>query len=162
MNQNLEFEALCVPFYGQVEALCRRILREPQRSKDATQDSFAKALARFSELRDSSAVRGWLMSIAYRQCLDILRKPDAISDADLETPSQDRDPELSLIGQEILNFVSERSRTLLTLRHYLELSYAEIAMVVEIPANQVGMALLRARQEALKYAEQRGMRDALR
>ncbi len=162
MNHTSEFESLCVPLYPQVEALCRRILREPQRAKDATQDSYLKALSKFSELRDAGAARGWLMAIAYRHCLDLLRKPEFTQEVETDLNSQPQELELSLIGQEILDFVAERSRTLLVLRHYLELSYAEIAAVLEIPQNQVGMALVRARQEALKYAEQRGMRDALR
>jgi DNA-directed RNA polymerase specialized sigma24 family protein len=102
------------------------------------------------------------MAIAYRHCLDLLRKPEFTREVESDLNSRPVEPELSLIGQEILDFVGERSRTLLVLRHYLELSYAEIAAVLEIPQNQVGMALVRARQEALKYAEQRGMRDALR
>lgn len=102
------------------------------------------------------------MSIAYRHCLDLLRKPEFTLEVETELDFRQPEPELSLIGQQILDFVSERSRILLTLRHYLDLSYAEIAAVLEIPQNQVGMALVRARQEALKYAEQRGMRDALR
>ena len=162
MNAQSEFEEVCLPYYAQVQGLCRRMLG-PQRAQDAAQETFAKALQKFPSLQDRPAARGWLFTIATHHSFDLLR---ARSESPLEewektAPAEHRDLASALIGESILAGVPARPRSLLVLRHYLQLSYQEIASVLEIPADQVGVALQRARAEALKFARQRGLTDGL-
>ncbi len=127
-----------------------------QRAQDGAQETFAKALQKFPALHDRSAARGWLYSIATHHCLDMLRgrSEDALEEWE---PVVHSDPIPGILGDSILAGIAPRPRSLLVLRHYLELSYQEIAAVLEIPPDQVGMALQRARAEALKFARQRGL-----
>jgi RNA polymerase sigma-70 factor (ECF subfamily) len=134
-----------------------------QRAQDAAQETYAKALQKFPTLQDRPAARGWLFSIATHHCLDVLRTrgESPLEDWEKTSPADTPDPSAGLLGQAILAGVAPRPRSLLVLRHYLQLSYLEIAGVLEMPVDQVGVALLRARAEALKFARQRGLTRGL-
>lgn len=157
-----EFEEVCLPHYSRVQGLCRRMLGT-QRAQDAVQETFAKALHKFPSLQERSAARGWLFSIATHHCLDLLRgrSEDTLEEWQKSAPAAHSDPAAGILGESILTGIAPRPRSLLVLRHYLELSYQEISKVLEIPPDQVGVALQRARAEALKFARQQGLTRGL-
>jgi len=156
----MSFEQVCLPHYHQVEGLCQRMLGR-SRAQDAAQETFIRAMQAYPSLHRPESARAWLLTIATRHCLDTLRRRED-SAVEEELPDFQPDREHALLSQQILRAMPPRTRGLLILRHCLQLSYQEIAAVLEMPANQVGVALQRARQEALRFARERGMIDAVR
>jgi RNA polymerase sigma factor (sigma-70 family) len=55
--------------------VCRGLLG-PVDSDDAWSETFLAALRGYPDLRADSNVRGWLVTIAHRKCLDVIRRRD--------------------------------------------------------------------------------------
>jgi RNA polymerase sigma-70 factor (ECF subfamily) len=56
-----------------IYARCRRILRDEQGARDATQDVFERCLRRREELREGRELLAWLYRTATNACLNVLR-----------------------------------------------------------------------------------------
>lgn len=148
-----DFERACLPCYGRVLHLCQRMLGSRALAEELAQDTYLKAFEKRASFRGESSVATWVLSIAHRLCLDQIRKPtrELLVQEPRENPVACPEP-ARLESQELLNRLSPRSRSLLILRAGLELSYAEIGRILEMPVNQVGVYLQRARKEALEIA----------
>jgi RNA polymerase sigma-70 factor (ECF subfamily) len=160
MIDRQEFERACMPSYGRVLQLCERMLGHRQQAEEVTQETFLRAFEKRSSFRGEAQVGTWLLSIAHRLCLDTGRRQQRQSPWDpkeLPDLAQQRAEQARLLSHTLLSRLSERSRSLLILRAALELSYAEVASVLEIPVNQVGVYLQRARSEAAQVAREEGM-----
>ena len=82
--------------------------------------------------------------------------PESIEQADMP------DPEQRVISEELadcirnaMEILKSRDRELITLRHWKDFSYAEIASTIGITINNVGVALLRAEQRLAKLVTKR-------
>ncbi len=64
------FRANCAGVY----TIARRVLRSDADSEDVTQTSFIRALSARSSLRDPERTRPWLLRIAYREAIAVLRR----------------------------------------------------------------------------------------
>ena len=75
-----------------VMRVCRALLG-PADAEDAWSETFLSALRAYPRLRPDSNVRGWLVTIAHRKAIDILRgaarRPLPVGEAP-EVPSHDR------------------------------------------------------------------------
>jgi RNA polymerase sigma-70 factor (ECF subfamily) len=146
--------------------LCLRLLRDPEEARDAAQEAFVRAYEGLSSYDPALPFTPWLLRIARNHCLDLLRRrgsgPVLVRDegADANRPSalDVADPEAkgadeSLAqaeGQARLTAAVDRlppdQREALLLFHQEQLSYREIAAVLEVPMGTVMTWLYRARQ----------------
>lgn len=167
-----DFESLCLPHYSSIRRLCCYLLSRSGDGEDATQETFAKALSQYSELSERRAVKSWLMSIAYRHCIDVIRarkvrhhQPilEGSMEGSMERATEQSRlenihlPHLALELRDILHQLPPQERDLLILKHYFGLDYQEISRVLMIPPEQVGMKLLRARKLAAKKITDGGL-----
>ena len=141
-------------------ALAIQILGNSEDAADAVHDAFATALAR-PESYDSrrGALKPWFLRVRNR-CIDLLRKrrPTGI-DADLladpgtapDEQLENRQRDLSL--KKALAAISPEKRQIVVVRDYLDLSYAEIAMVLDVAPGTVMSRLHRARMDLKKELE---------
>lgn len=67
-------EARLVPFRPQVQRHILAMVRNPAEAEELTQDTYARALERASQLRDPQAALAWLYRIATTVALDRLRR----------------------------------------------------------------------------------------
>jgi RNA polymerase sigma-70 factor (ECF subfamily) len=132
------FERLVDRHQRPVLQLCQRLLG-PEESKDLFQDVFLQAYRALPQLRAPGAFRTWLYRIAIRRARRrfVARpRPAAVADADLFAAPAASDP-LEL-GEDVgrlrnaLGHLPERQREVVVLRHYHELSFAEIAAILSI------------------------------
>jgi len=149
---------------GGAHALAFQILGNPDDASDAVQDSFAKVLGK-PHTYDSNRgpLKPWFLRVVRHRCLDLLRRRRPIGDSvdrlvdKNATPEQaaeieDRDRAL----KQALASISNEQRQIVILRDYLDLSYAEIADVIEVAPGTVMSRLHRARlalREVLKRHE---------
>ena len=155
------FEALFHKYKNLVYKTAYLMLDSTDEAEDALQDVFLQVHKSLSTFQPSKgAFTTWLHRITVNHCLSRRRKHH------LSTISLDRAFPASLIGhlslsqnrledeeavQQALSRLSEKMRTVVILRYYLELSYAEIAQILDIPLGTVksrlNLALKTLREE---------------
>lgn len=156
------FEALFHQYKNLVFKTAYLILGDTEETEDALQEVFLKAHHSLSSFRPSKgAFSAWLHRITVNHCLNQLRRRKrraVLLSLDRTLPSSigqmpapgDQVGERETVRQ-ALDRLTEKQRTTVILRYYLELSYAEIAKVLGIPLGTVrsrlNQALKRLRRE---------------
>ncbi len=134
-------------------ALAIQILGNADDAADAVHDAFAKALSRPDAYNaDKGPLKPWFMYVVRNRCIDLLRSrrpgdedvtglqhPGFGPEASLEVAQRDRQLRMALAN------LSAGHREIIVLRDYMDLSYAEIASVLEIAHGTMMSRLHRAR-----------------
>lgn len=151
-------------FRGPVFGLCYRMLGHRQDAEDVTQESFVRAIRSLSRWDKERAFKPWLLAIAGNRCRSLLatraRRPHSL--AELEHVP-DKRPDLQParnLAEEIelaLDQLREEYRQAFLLFHGQQLSYAEIAEVLNCPVGTVKTWVHRARRELADRLHQRGV-----
>ena len=146
---------------GGAHALATQILGNADDAADAVHDAIETALQRPTSYDERKGpLRPWFLRVVRNRCFDMLRRRRS-SDVPVEslvdtaaTPEQAFDAyETAEEIQVALRSMSSDKRQIVVLRDYLDLSYAEIAAVLDIAPGTVMSRLHRARM-ALKEALQ--------
>jgi len=140
--------------------LAYRMLGERGEAEDAAQETFLRAYAHLSRYDADRPFRTWLLSIASNHCIDRLRKR-RLKWLSLDEPlpphptltSHEIEPEDAVITnergaaiQQLLDELSPEYRAAVVLRYWYDLSYTEIAEVLNTTESAVKSRLFRARQ----------------
>lgn len=138
--------------------VCYRIFGERREAEDMTQETFIRAYSRLYSFDPARPFGPWIRKVAANLCFNRLRgsSPGVLPfDDELDRPGWERewDPEAKHIKVEqaaeihaaILSLPAHQ-RAVIELRHYQELSYAEIAETLELPVSDVKSHLYRARK----------------
>jgi RNA polymerase sigma-70 factor, ECF subfamily len=157
------FGELARRHYQGVVRVVYRMCGDTALAEDATQEAFIRAWVNLPSFQPSAPLRSWLYRIAINAALDVLRrKPEESLEENQVTmiPDQTAGPETALIEKERVALVQqamknlpEAARSVLVLREYGDLSYQEIAKVLDIPVGTV--------MSRLNYARNR-LRELLR
>lgn len=162
-GDDLDFEALYRLHRNALFQLALRILRDRELAVDAVQESFAKAYESRKTFRGGSRPLTWLYRITYNTCLGKLRgKPRPSLDAgavELEDDARGR-PEPAAVREETRGLVrralaklSEEDRHILVLLMEKDMSYKELAYVLDCPAEPLRMRVCRARRRLREILE---------
>ena len=157
MSDHRRFEELVVPHLDAAYNLARWLARDAHDAEDVVQDACVRALKYMGSLRASGA-RAWFLTIVRHAFYDWLgrnRPTELIQEdgADGEV-AMDRgaDPALSVVHKAEARVLADavaalplQYREVLILRELEEMSYREIAHVVDIPIGTVMSRLARAR-----------------
>lgn len=157
------FNALVLKYQDAVYTLSYRIMNEPARAADATQDAFITAFRRL-ETYQGGNFRAWLMRIATNICYDHLRyekrRPvtafEDMTDDDFDDgpPIPDNAPspedevlssELSQLIQDCISGLQNEHRVTLVMSDVEGFSYQEIADATGVQLGTVKSRLSRAR-----------------
>jgi RNA polymerase sigma-70 factor (ECF subfamily) len=155
----LTCESLVEGHLDAVHAYARMKLRQEDLAKEIVQRTFLKAFEKLGQLRDVLAARGWLLSILRNEIAMEFRSSarfEVWNEEDFEAlPGPEAedgvDPTLLAALPDALARIPEAARTLLLLRYQQELSYEQIAGILELPLGTVQSRLHRAKA-ALKTA----------
>jgi RNA polymerase sigma-70 factor (ECF subfamily) len=115
-----------------------------EEARDVVQEAFARALRARRDFRGEGSLEAWVWRIALRVALEKRRRrtdeaPFESFDPQLVEP--ERDAELAAA----LRRLPPRKRLVVFLRYFADLSYAEIAELVEISEGTVAAMLSQAR-----------------
>ena len=156
-GQNI-FEEL-MSFHEQIFVVCLGFSKNLQDAEELTQDVFLKAYENIDSVKDPSLARQWLFRIARNTCLDHgkrNRQARFVSLTEAGESAEWRSPEGESIQRDELRILKEamehlpgKLREVFVLRHYGELSYAEIASVLKTKIGTVMSRLNRARQRVM-------------
>jgi RNA polymerase sigma-70 factor (ECF subfamily) len=160
------------PIYG----LSLRMLGRDEDARDVCQETFLAAFRNLRKFRGEAKFSSWIYRIALNACHSRLRRPDntktrsldeehedgyreelADRTSDAATESLQRE-QLSAIVRRALSALPAEMRQVIVMKEYEELTFAEIAEILEIPVSTVksrvytGLQQLRARLEYVRGA----------
>jgi len=131
------------------------MLRTPD-AEDLAQDTFIRAFVHFERFDPSRPLLPWLIAIARRLCLDLLRRRKVMARAEAmpelvqPAPSPEREAslrdELSRLERALAG-LGEGPREALVLFHTEAMSYRDIAAALEVPMGTVMTWLHRGRAQ---------------
>ncbi len=138
--------------------------QEEQTAQDLSQETFLKIYLGYKKLREESHLKAWCMTIARNTFLSYARKkkPFLLGDEAIysQIPASEPSPEAIILQserrreiQELLLKLNESDRTVLILRDYEGLSYADIAGVMGLTEPVVKVRIYRARTRLKKLYE---------
>jgi len=136
-------------------------------AEDAAQEAFLRAYANLERYDINRSFKTWLLSIASNHCIDRLRRrrltwlsleeplpPHPALTSDIPGPEEATlSNELNLFVQDLLDELSPDYRLAVVLRYWYDLSYAEIADMLETTESAIKSRLFRARQALANQIE---------
>lgn len=170
------FQALIERYQDRVFRLLSRFCRDRAETEDLAQDVFLKVFRKLHTFQRDSGFYTWLYRIAVNTATDDLtrrrrRRLQLVEDVTIldggDRHGNAREPghagsaqplldeEIRRVTREILDTLPEKYRTILLLREYEDLSYTDMAEVLQCSMGTVESRLFRARQrfkEALERA----------
>ncbi|WP_309384054.1 RNA polymerase sigma factor [Cerasicoccus frondis] len=157
-NPDIDFRQLVADYYQPLYRFAYSLTKNQDEACDLTQQTFVVYAEKGDSLRDASKVKSWLFTTLYREFLRIRRRganmsfqePEII---EAEAPKVDPGIASKLDGRsavEALEKVEETYREPLTLFYLKDLSYKEIAEVLDIPIGTVMSRLSRGKTQLKK------------
>ena len=170
------FEQLLLEHQKNVYNLCYRMAGNPDDAMDLSQETFLRAWRCLDQYQFASAFSTWLYRLCSNICIDFLRKrrrqqtvPLTFEDADGEEqtyavpdaqPLPEEQVELKLTHETLAAAMAQllpEHRAVLQLRVVNEMSYEQIADVLDIQIGTVKSRLSRARNQLKKILERRNL-----
>jgi RNA polymerase sigma-70 factor (ECF subfamily) len=160
------------PIYG----LSLRMLGRDEDARDVCQETFLAAFRNLSKFRGDAKFSSWIYRIALNACHSKLRKQGAVIEHSLDNEDEDgRKYELpdldaesvadrlhrgerAVMVRKALQALPAEMRQVIIMKEYHEMTFAEIAEVMQIPVSTVksrlytGLQQMRARLEKLRGA----------
>ncbi len=164
------FDEMVSRYWGRIYAMVNQLLRNTQDAEEVTQDAFIRAHRGLENFRGDSAFSTWLYQIATNLARNRYwywwrRKRDKSISIDLPIgadgdmtlgdviPAQVETPDDITVTQEFVDNIaigmeklSAKHREVLVLRNIKNMSYEEIAEVLEISVGTVKSRIARARE----------------
>lgn len=137
----------CIP---RLRRYARALLGTPADADDLVQDTVARGWDKLASWRQDSDMRAWLFGIMHNLHIDRLRRqPPAAEVLDDSLPAAPSDPAVRLMVRDLdsaLRLLPPEQREVLLLVALEELSYQEVAALLQIPAGTVMSRLSRGRE----------------
>lgn len=150
------FRTLLTRYQRPIYNAAYRVLGNAEDASDVTQLAFMEVAERLDEFDPEHRFFSWIYRIALNAALNVLRRArreEPLPDGDDRAGPERADPEGRALDAERsrriqagLMQLSEDHRTVLTLRHFSDLSYREISLVLQIDEAKVKSRLFEARQ----------------
>ena len=167
------FAQLVEVYEDKVYNLCLRMCSDREDARDLAQEAFLKAWRGLRFYKQEAAFSTWLYRLTSNVCIDYLRQKkrrSAVSfvtadeeGVQLDIPDPTPTPEQQVMDEQtkeqVANAMSqleEEFRLVLTLRVVEELSYDEIAEIMELKVGTVKSRLARAREKLRKILLENG------
>jgi RNA polymerase sigma factor (sigma-70 family) len=147
------FSALMLPHLDAAYNFARYLTRGGDHAEDVVHDAYARALNAFSDYRGGDA-KAWLLTIVRNCFLTSARRRIEVSASDQfsEIADEADTPETALARRQtsermrrLIQALPENLSEVIVLREIEELSYREIAAVIDAPVGTVMSRLARAR-----------------
>jgi len=131
-----------------------RFLADQTLAEDVVQDAFLKVLASARRYRPTARFRTYLYTIVWHLCVDVHRRKRSQPIESLPVrqdpapgPAQAaQDAERAALVRQAVQELSPRQRMALVLKHFENLSYAEIGHALECSPTAVDALLVRAKR----------------
>lgn len=161
-------EAYQAPVYN----LAYRMLNNAGEAEEAAQEAFIRAYTRLDSYNPAHKFSTWMLSITSNYCIDIIRKrralllsideplpphPALMSDKSKGPEAQVVMSEQQEMVQSLLQQIPEDYRQAVVLRYWYDLSYEEIAEMMETSVSAIKSRLFRARRQLAEIGQHNGL-----
>ena len=173
-GEEAAFAELLARYRSAIFGLCYRMTRNPEDARDLAQEVFIKVFSLLDRYDESYAFSSWIFRIATNHCIDHLRRnrlrflsldgyttPDG-DEIEMPVPDKaagpDRVLELKQAMDKLEDVIADlppHYKAIILLRHDQELSYEEIATVLDLPLGTVKARIHRARAMVQQMLKQR-------
>lgn len=157
------FRQLFEQYQHPVYNICYRMTGNREETEDITQDVFIKIFHAIGKFRGEAKLSSWIYRIVVNTCLKRERRKKLESWISLEflfqekeqfqpeSPAESPDQQIEIaekeqIVQKAIQSLPARQKTALILHHYENLSYQEIAAIIETSLSAVESVLYRAKE----------------
>jgi RNA polymerase sigma-70 factor (ECF subfamily) len=152
--------------------LAYRMLGNADEAEQAAQEAFIRAWTRLESYDSSHKFSTWLLTITSNYCIDQLRKrraqllsidgplpthPALMSEKSDGPEAQVIEDEREEIVQRLLTTLPEDYREAVVLRYWYDLSYDEIAEIMETTVSAIKSRLFRARRQLAENGLEMGL-----
>jgi RNA polymerase sigma-70 factor (ECF subfamily) len=167
------FGDLVRQYYNLAYSLAYKVLDDPSDAEEITQDAFVKIHQALDSFRGDASLKTWIMRIVMR--LSLNRRRDRSRSAwrrlglhrgeeiELSAPAA-QTPEAQYISSEmrtqvrrLVDQLPDSLRQVLILNSFEDLSYDEIAQILDIPIGTVSSRLHSARKKLLHQLKERDL-----
>ena len=128
------FEPLVIRYEASIKAICFSVLGDSHLAADATQDAFIKAYEKLATLQNQKVFGAWLMRIAKRRALDMLKQQQTNMAQTPDPPSASTEQHYELDERKdrllkAMMDLPEHERQVLMLRYFEEQSVRNVATI---------------------------------
>ena len=170
------FDALVRRWERKIQGAIYRVMGTEEEARDLCQETFLKAYRSLSSFKREARFSSWLYQIALNLCRDRMRRRrgrtmislDAMDDEGASLPGrQDPSPlELAESGAlartvaAAVNGLPDEQREVIVLKEYQDLTFLEIAEILDVPLSTVKTRLYRGLGQLRQRLERQGIRSA--
>lgn len=175
-GDKIAFGKLVDAYQGPVYNLAYRMLGNSGEAEEAAQEAFIRAFTRLDSYDPAHKFSTWLLSITSNYCIDLIRKrralllsideplpphPALMSDNAKGPEVQVMNSEREKMVQTLLAELQPDYRQAVVLRYWYELSYDEIAEVMDTTVSAIKSRLFRARRQLAEIGVEKGIAPVL-
>jgi RNA polymerase sigma-70 factor (ECF subfamily) len=151
MDENLDFENLVASYYEPLYRFAFSLARGEADACDLVQQTFYIWAAKGHQLRDPSKVKTWLFTTLHREFLESKRRQSRFQHVEVDSAADELPPAPPLPANRIdtahvvetLAQMDETYRAPVTLFYLQDISYNEIAEILDVPLGTVKSRLSR-------------------
>jgi RNA polymerase sigma-70 factor (ECF subfamily) len=171
------FDDLVRRWERKIQAAIYRVMGTEDEARDLCQEAFLKAYRALGAFKREARFSSWLYQIALNLCRDRMRRRKGRTMVSLETletdapllrstehgPSPLELVEASALSRAVADAVSElpdEQREVIVLKEYQDLTFLEIAEILDVPLSTVKTRLYRGLGQLRLRLERQGIRSA--
>jgi RNA polymerase sigma-70 factor, ECF subfamily len=153
------FRLIVEGYSRDVFRLAFRITRNEEDAEDTVQETFLRAYRKLDSFESRASFGTWLYRVTANSAIDILRRRNRLRDRNEPIPESDSDARLGhaptqeggVLGRQVrervesaLSGLSDLERTAFVLRHFEDMSLAEVSDSLDTSVSATKQALFRA------------------
>jgi RNA polymerase sigma-70 factor, ECF subfamily len=166
------FGKLIEAYQTPVFNLAYRTLGNAGEAEEAAQEAFIRAYTRLETYNPEHKFSTWMLSITSNYCIDLIRKrraqllsldeplpshPSLMSEKSQGPEAQAQHSEQEELVQTLLDTLPDDYRQTVVLRYWYDLSYEEIAAIMDTTVSAIKSRLFRARKMLAEVTLERGL-----
>ncbi|MBS1651437.1 MAG: RNA polymerase sigma factor [Bacteroidetes bacterium] len=162
-DNNETIESFIQNNYEKIFRVCIGFVDTKENAEDLTQEVFAEFLISINSFRQEALLSTWLYRIAINKSLNFIKKQKRVAAyhqflntltlnqvKSTDIPNQIEQKELNNLLQTAINKLPENQKIAYTLANHNELSYADIAKIMNLSISSIESLLFRAKQNLKK------------